>query len=444
MAIFENRTPDWISFPEALARVLAAAPALPARTQILLDSEGLAIAEEVRSTLTLPPSPTSHMDGYALRSGELADRRNASGTLPALFPVVGRSLPGSPWTSTPSAGCVIRIMTGAFLPPGMDTVVPIEETDRETGAEGTVKILFDRLPPVEEPLAGRHVRPPGEEARAGELLARPGDSLDYRLLAVLAAGGQGEVSVHPSPRVALLVTGSELVPAGDAAALHGGVKRADILTPALSSLVRRSGGTISTSLRVGDDVIALREALLDAARSADLVITTGGASVGEADLVKSALVDVGGEMDFWRIRMRPGSPVSLAHLPISSGRSIPVLGLPGNPVSAIVAFTLLGIPAVRALGGHARKHPRTIRGRVRSRLSGGPAHLARFPRVRLEPEGLGEWGVYEAGAQGSGVIRSIVLGDGIAILPEGAAAPEEGEFVEVILLPGAEWTARET
>jgi molybdopterin molybdotransferase len=234
------------------------------------------------------------------------------------------------------------------------------------------------------------------------------------------------------------VTGSELVPAGDRAAIAGGVRRADLLSPALGSLVRRAGGVVSTSIRAGDDRESLRRGFLEAARDSDLLITTGGASMGEADLVKGVLLELGGELEFWGIRMRPGSPVSLGRLPRPERTHLTVLSLPGNPVSAIVTFTLLGIPALRSLGGHSRTFQRTIRGRVRSSLP-GPVHLTRFPRVRLVAEGGGAWGVQMSGEDGSGVIRGIAGGDGVAVLPEGAPSPELGEPVEVVLFPGSEW-----
>jgi len=445
MASFETRSPDRLSYSDALGRLLAAVPPLRAQYVSILEAEGRASAEEVRSTLTLPPSLTSHMDGYALRSDELS-RVRAGTTIGGVqidgdsnaFRVIGKSFPGEPWTAPLDPGTAVRVMTGAWLPPEADTVVPVEETDREAGNDGVVRIRIAALPPAPSPLEGRFLRPVGEEAREGEILASPGDTLDYRLLAHLAAAGVEGLQAHPLPRVALLMTGSELVPAGDRAALAAGVRRADLLSPALGSLVRRAGGIVSNSVRASDDRESLRRGFLAAAGDADLLITTGGASMGEADLVKEVLLELGGSIDFWGIRMRPGSPVSVGQLPRSDRPPLPVLSLPGNPVSAIVTFTLLGIPALRTLGGHTRTCQRTVAGRVRTPLP-GPVHLTRFPRVRLMPEGGGEWGVHMSGEDGSGVIRGIAGGDGVALLPEGEASPGLGEFVEVILFPGTEW-----
>jgi molybdopterin molybdotransferase len=330
-------------------------------------------------------------------------------------------------------------MTGALLPPGADTVVPVEDTDREADKDGFVRIRPDSLPKQGDALSGRFTRPPGEEAREGEVLARPGDSLDYRLLAHLAAAGIEGLRACPAPRVSLLVTGSELVEAGDRAALAGGVMRADILSPSLSALIRISGGELAITRRCGDREEDLAEALRAGSENADLLITTGGASMGESDLVKRVLVEIGGSVEFWGIRMRPGSPVSLATLPRGDRPSLPVLGLPGNPVSAIVTFLVLGIPALRSLGGHHRIFPRTLRATLREPLP-GPRHLTRFPRVRLVSEGGGIWGAHLSGEEGSGVIRGVAGGDGVAILPEGTDSPSPGETVEVILFPGAGWT----
>lgn len=442
MSSFETRIPDRLSFPEALRRILAECPAIPPVHSPIFAVEGRAAAEEVRSTLTLPPGVTSHMDGYALRSEELTriredDHPSDKG---ARFEVAGKSLPGVPAREALAPGTAIRIMTGALLPPGTDTVIPVEETDREVGEAGYVRIRLDLLPEAPVPLSGRYLRPAGEEARAGEVLARPGDTLDYRLLAHLAAAGIEGLRVHPLPRVGLLVTGGELVPAGNLDSLSGGVRRADILTPSLSSLIRHSGGDPIIALRCGDDHGELADSLREISGDIDLLITTGGASMGEADLVKRVLVDLGGSIRFWGIRMRPGSPVSLASLPRPDRPPLIVLGLPGNPVSAIVTFTVLGVPALRSMGGHRRTFPRTLQGILRDPLP-GPLHLTRFPRIRLVAEGHGRWGVHLSGEEGSGVIRGVSGGDGVAILPEGMASPAPGESIEVIPFPGAAWMA---
>ncbi len=431
MRTFETRRADSIPFSEALDRVLRGSPPLTPRTIPPGEAAGLAAASKVRSTLTLPPGPTSHMDGYVVRAVELVESERSS--WPRTFRVVGDSLPGAPWTHPMLPGSAVRIMTGALLPEEADRVFPVEDTDGESASAGQVRIGGIRAADEPWSVPGRHVRPPGEEVREGELLAAPGDTLEFGLLGLLATSGAGAIEAHPRPRVALVATGSELVPPGSVEALERGIRRADILSTMLPLLIRAGGAAPLPPHRVADEPGALRAALEEASEEADLIVTTGGASMGTADLVKDVLDDLGFVLDFWRIRMRPGSPVSFGHLSM-----IPVLGLPGNPVSAVVSYLVLGHPAVRARGGHRGRHLPRIRAAVREPLP-GPDHLTRFFRVALEPEGEGRWGARPAAPQGSGVIRSLALADGLAVVPEGAPSPQPGTKVEVLLVPRAGW-----
>jgi molybdopterin molybdotransferase len=326
-------------------------------------------------------------------------------------------------------------MTGGLIPEGADAVIPVEKTDREGESAGRVRVA---LPAGEPPVRrGAHIRPAGEEVEAGERLAAPGDTVTPPLVALVAATGSAELLVHPAPRVALLVTGDELVPSGDPEALAGGIRRADVLSPTLPHFVRAAGAAPLDPVRVEDDRPKLMNALRGASAAADFVITTGGASMGEADLVKSALDELGFELDFWRVRMRPGSPVSFGRLR-DGGRSVPVLGLPGNPVSAMVTFLTLGVPALRTLGGHARVHLPTVRATARERLS-APPDLRCYLRVTLGAEGEGRWGARLSAPQGSGAIRNLALADGLAVLAEGVGEVAEGESVPVLLLPRFGW-----
>jgi molybdopterin molybdotransferase len=449
MADFERRDADWLSFEEALRRVLAAAPPLPPRSLPLLEAAGLALAEELRSTLTLPPGPTSHMDGYAIRA---ADSRTAAEDDAPRFRVTGTSRPGRPSADLLAVGAAARIMTGALLPEGADAVVPVEETDREEGEAGWVRIFPKGRGESQgergkaggaawtDIVPGQHVRARGEEVAEGELIGSPGDALHFGRLALLAATGLAAVPVHPAPRVALLVTGDELVPAGDPEALWGGVRRVDILSPSLPLLFRAAGADSLPPVRVGDDPDALRAAMVSAADAADLVVTTGGASMGEADLVKRILDGLGFQLDFWRIRMRPGSPVSLGRL-LREGRDpVPVLSLPGNPTSAIVTCAAFALPAIRSLGGHRCRTLRRLSAKARDPFP-GPERLTRLFRVRLEREADGGWGARSAGAQGSGAIRALAEAEALVLLPEGAPAPGPGDPVEVLILPQGGWEA---
>lgn len=437
MADFETREADWLEFRVALERVQTIRRPLAVVSEPIESAVGLAAAEEVVSSLTLPPGPTSHMDGYAVRAGDLTPSPDV-GFSDAL-PVVGTSLPGAPFRNPLPPKGAVRIMTGSLLPEGADTVVPVERTDRETGATGSVRISFERAAADPFPRQGSHVRPPGEEVKEGERLAQRGDTVTPGLLALIAATGVPAVRAHPRPTVALLVTGSELVPAGDPAALAGGIRRVDILSPTLPAFVQQAGGTALAPRRVRDDREETKRAFREAASGADMIVTTGGASMGEADLLKGVLDEMGFELDFWRVRMRPGSPVSFGRLPVDDDRrAVPVLGLPGNPVSSFVTFLTLGWPALRALGGHSRRVLPTIRATARETMP-GPEDLTVFLRVRLEPEAGGRWGARLSAPQGSGAIRNFALADGLAVLPEGVGSLRDGADIAVTLLPHAGW-----
>ncbi len=438
MTGFETREPDWLSFHDALRRVQSISR-LPSGDRVQLDDAlGLAITEEVVSGLTLPPGPTSHMDGYALRWGDISAPDDHGLSEPVR--VVGVSRPGQPWPEALPSGSAIRIMTGALLPTGADTVVPVERTDREKDLPGSVRISNDPARGEQPFRVGHHVRDAGEELKKGERLAGPGETVTPGLLSLLAATGEPTVPVNRAPVVAVLVTGDELVPAGNPDSLAGGIRRADILSPSLPPLIRHCGGRPLEPRRVADDRGALEAALRDAANEADIILTTGGASMGDADLVKTVLAGMDFELDFWRVQMRPGSPVSLGHLRGQEGQDrVPVLGLPGNPVSALVTFLTLGLPAIRVLGGHACIFLPRIRVTTRETL-GGPAKLTRFFRVQLDRGASGERGCRLSSSQGSGAIRSMASADGLAIVPAGVATLEKGDLVDVLLLPLAGWT----
>ncbi len=438
MANFETLEPDWLPFPEALRRMGALSTSRSPVELPLSASLGLALAGEVVARLTLPPGPTSHMDGYALRAADVTFLPGSRSSQP--LDVLGSVRPGTPFEGALPPGKAVRIMTGALLPAGADTIAPVEDTDRELTAPGSVRI--EGGPEGAEPVRrGRYVRPPGEEMSAGDLLADAGASITPHLLTLLAATGEPAVRVYPAPRVALIVTGDELVETGNPAALRGGIFRADIISPTLPPLIESAGAVPLAPVRVGDNVRELETALKEASSRADLIVTTGGASMGEADLVKRVLDDLGYELDFWRVLMRPGSPVSLGHLPGSTDRPpVPVLGLPGNPVSALVTFLTLAYPAIRALGGHLRLHLPCLQAVAKCGF-GGPARLTRFFRVRLEPEHSGSASAHLPADQGSGVIRSMALADGLAFVGAGTPEVQAGERIPVLLLPHVAWSA---
>lgn len=422
MADFESRHADWLPFVEALERALRLCAPLPPRAVPLGEAMGLALGGSVQAARTLPPGPTSAMDGYAVRSQDLPPEGAES-----ILRVTGESRPGDPFSDALAPGAAMRIMTGGLLPPGADTVIPVERTGGEVA--GGVRIPAGAA-------AGAHVRPSGEEMTEGDLLASSGDTISPWLTALFATARLTEVLAIPRPRVALLVTGSELDEIGEGV---DPFRKVDVFSSALPPQIHDAGGEALPPVRVGDDQSAMVRALQEASQGADLILTTGGASMGAGDLVKRSLDTLEYHSDFWRVRIRPGSPVGggALHVP-GRERPIPVFSLPGNPVSAFITFLVLARPAIRAMGGHLRRHLPRVRATLRETIK-GPDHLTHFLRVQLIQGEGGRWEATGTGPQGSGVTRSMAAADGLAILPEGVGSLYPGAEVEVVLLPHPGW-----
>lgn len=422
-ARFEDRGADWIGVHEAVRRVLAAARPLPEEEAPVEDSVGRALARDLVAHATLPPFDNSAMDGYAVLGGDVAGARDGRAVV---LTVVGETRAGDPPGPPLEPGCAVRIMTGAPLPPGADTVVRVEHTDGEKEEEGRVRIHSDAD-------RGRHIRPAGQDVTTGETVLVKGVAVTPGVVAVAAALGYDRIPVRCRPRVAILSSGDELRTPADYDDVTDGRGIPDSNAPALAAAVRQAGGV---PVRLGiarDDPDHIRDRV-EAATSCDLLLTIGGASMGEADLFKRVLEELGLRVLFWRVRIRPGSPFSQAELPGAgpSGAPLPVLGLPGNPASAFVTFQVLARPLVLALAGHRRVHRRVVRAVAAERLD-STARLTHFHRVTLEGEQRGLLARL-TGPQGSGLVKGLGTADGLAVVPEGREAVEAGEDVEVILL----------
>jgi molybdopterin molybdotransferase len=367
------------------------------------------------------------MDGYAVRSEDVV---GASREQPVRLGVSGGVRAGVVPVGDLEPGHAIRIMTGAPIPAGADAVVPVEETDAESGAPGVVEIRSS-------PESGRHVRPGGQDMVAGEDVLRAGTTLTPGALAVVAALGHATVPVVRTPRVAILSTGDELRSTEDFDDVVEGRGVAEVNGPALLAATR-SCGAFGVPLGIARDNEADLRRAIEASTDADLLVTSGGASMGEADLLKRVLESMGFRLDFWRVRIRPGSPFGFGWLPRGGTSDLPVLGLPGNPASAFVTFQLFARPAILRLGGHERVHRRVIVATAGENLRSIP-RLTHFHRVAIGGPPTAPI-VRLAWHQGSGLVRSLGNADGLAIVPEGRAGIREGEPVEVMLLddgPGA-------
>ena len=370
----------------------------------LADAEGFYLAESPRSLVSLPPFDNSAMDGYAIRAADVR-------TVPASLTLIGNAAAGGWFEGTVGPGQAVRIFTGAPLPPGADAVVMQEDTGLDPGDPGRV-VIRDGVKPWE------NIRFRGEDIGANAALRPAGSRLDAASLALLAASGVATVAVHRRPRVHVLVTGNELARIGDPLR-PGQIYESNALM--LASLVRSAGGVPQSPAPVPDDLPRVRAALREAIDDSDLVLTAGGASVGDYDLVRQALVDLGGAVDDWRIALKPGKPFIRGRL---EGR--PVLGVPGNPVSAFVTTVLLVLPALRRLQGAGDVLPSTTPGILGEPLS-NPESRRHFIRVISAPDGR----VRPSGPQASHRLASLAAANGLLDLPPRSQLME-GSPVQVI------------
>ncbi len=316
-----------IPVAEARDRILRALRPLPAEQVALADALGRVLARDVAARRTQPPKPVSAMDGYAVRAVDV-------GTLPAGLAVIGSAPAGRAFQGVVGPGEAVRIFTGAPVPDGADTIV-IQENASPAGG-GRIEVTAGQAPP------GRFVRPAGLDFAEGDVLLRAGRLLSARDLGLAAAMNVPWIMVRRRPRVAILATGDEIVMPGDPIA-EDQIVSSNAL--ALAGVVR-SCGAVPVDLGIAPDSPEGLRTMAAGAQGADLVVTTGGASVGDHDLIRSVLGAAGLEIDFWRIAMRPGKPLIFGHL---SGT--PLLGLPGNPVSSMVCALIFLRPALGALLG---------------------------------------------------------------------------------------------
>ena len=420
---------DWLSYSDALDRVLDAAAPLPAETVPTSHSLGRSVAVPVRAAATLPAWPNSAMDGFAARSGDLDGGGEGGGLR---LPVAGLSLPGTAPLADVPPGSVVRVMTGGPVPSGFDTVIRVEHTDGGRAEPGFVEIrkTDDR---------GRHVRPAGEDMTAGDEIAPAGTVVHSGSLPVLLAGGCKDVQVHRRPRTGVLSSGDELAGPERFERVAKGLAVPDTNREMIAAGVREVGGEPVDLGVAADDEGALADKLAQAVdEGIDVLVTTGGASMGERDLFKQVLLAQGFRLDFWRVRVRPGTPMSFGHLPRQDrGAGLPVFGLPGNPTSAFVTFHVFVAPFLRACLGSPRLRGAVVRARTTDALS-ARAGMTQFYRVRLESD-------FEAGSglrcsltgpQGSGLVLPLRDADGLAMVPEGARDVVPGQRVSVFPLPG--------
>jgi molybdopterin molybdotransferase len=397
-----------LTVEQALDEILSRVKPLPTERVPLMDALGRALAEPVVSTREIPPWANSSMDGYAVRATDTA-------RVPARLAVVGTIAAGAMPSRAVGAGEAVRIFTGAPLPPGADAVIPQEDTEAVDG-HVTLKAAVT---------AGAYVRPRGEDLRVGDGVLAPGAALGPAEIGLLATLGHAQVNVHRRPRVAILSTGNELAELGHE---PGPGQIPNTNTYSLAAQILEAGAE-PMNLGIAPDRLEVIEERVRWGSGADVLLSSAGVSVGEFDLVKTALTRAGAELHLWLVSMRPGKPITFGSL-----GSRAVFGLPGNPVSAMVTFELFVRPALRRLAGFTAIHRARLRAQALTPIP-NPGFRRGYLRVTLErrPDAAGSgWGARLTGDQGSAILTSMVRADGLAVVPGDTTVPAGGD-VEVIV-----------
>ncbi|MBC7799399.1 MAG: molybdopterin molybdotransferase MoeA [Gemmatimonadaceae bacterium] len=395
-----------ISVDEARARILAPLRPTPAEVVALPGAWGRVLADPVVARLTQPPADMSAMDGYALRA---SDGAAGSGLI-----IAGHAPAGRPFGGQVAVGTAVRLFTGSVVPDGADTVLAQEDAVRDG----------DRITVQAAAQVGRHIRRAGKDFMAGDTLVSAGTRLTARAVGLIAAGNHPWVSVHRRPRIAILATGDEIVLPGEPVAPGGIVSSNAHL---LAAMIEAGGGTPVVLPIASDDAGAIA-AVADRLGGIDLLVTTGGASVGEHDLVQAGLQSRGFALDFWQIAMRPGKPLLFGRL-----GDVPVLGLPGNPVSAFVCGVVFLLPALARLGGlDGGKLPVTL-----VPLGAAVAandHRADHLRATLDADADGGLVATPFDRQDSSLLRLLAGAGCLVLRPPHAAPAAVGDLAPVIRL----------
>jgi molybdopterin molybdotransferase len=400
-----------LSVEEAAELLLSDFSVLEPERVAILETLGRVLAEDVAADVDIPPHANTAMDGYAVLA---ADTAGAGEKTPKRLRIVGDLAAGYVTTTTVATGTAIRIMTGAPIPPGADAIVPFEETERQG----------DWVHILKPAKLGANIRAAGEDVRRGVVVLHRGMRIRPQEVGMLATVGRKEASVVRRPRVAILATGDEVVEI-DAPLGPGKIRNANSYSNAAQ--VMRAGG-VPVMLGIARDQVEELTTMIRAglARKVDLFLTSGGVSMGDFDVVKQVLA-AEGQMTFWRVRMKPGKPLAFGRI-----GGVPLLGLPGNPVSAMVSFELFARPAILKMLGSTDWQRPTIGATLVGALKrkDGRRH---YLRVRVE-EKNGDYLAHLTGEQGSGILSSMVEANGLAVVPEGWQEAPAGSRVQVMMI----------
>ncbi len=404
MQLFEKL----IDHAQAVRLVLENTPRLPVARVPLMEARGLALAEDIAARFDSPPFDNSAVDGYAVRSADAAEAGKT-------FEVVDEAPAGRPARRSVGEGEAIKIFTGGVIPEGADAVVMVENTSG-WGEEFELK---------KATTSGSNLRAAGEDVREGDIMLRAGAEIGAPEIALAATQGYGELPVYRRPKVVVLSTGTELVEPGSRGLSPGEVF--DSNSFALLAQAREAGADARRLYAASDDADALKSAIEEALTSADVVVTSGGVSVGEKDLVKGTLLKLGVEQVFWGIKLKPGKPVFFG-----TREGTRFFGLPGNPVSAMVCSELFVRPALMKMMGREDRHRPHIEVYFDEDVENkfGRMHAMRVTLNRTERG----WRAESVGAQGSGLVSSLTKADALALIGPESEGVRAGEPVEAIVL----------
>ncbi|HEX6246910.1 MAG TPA: gephyrin-like molybdotransferase Glp [Nocardioidaceae bacterium] len=402
----------WSTVDEHVERILEAIDPLTPYDQPLLEALGLPVSEQIVSSVDLPGFDNSAMDGYAVR---LEDVATASEEQPVHLPVVGEAAAGQTQHFALSPGTAVRIMTGAPVPQGADTIVPVEQTD---GGVATVRIH-------EAPTLGKHIRHRGEDVLSGDVLLDEGTVLGPRQVGLMASVGRALVSARPRPRVVILSTGAELREPGTPLG-HDSIYDANSYM--LAAAVRNAGAIAYRVGIVADDPQEFADALSDQLVRADLVVTSGGVSKGAYDVVKEVLSELG-TVAFGEVAMQPGKPQGFGFV---GEDATPIFTLPGNPVSSYVSFEVFVAPALRRMMGRTPYRRPLVRALCQKTFSSAP-HKRQFVRAQFEIDAKGAF-VSPVGGHGSHLLGDLSAANALIVVPEDVDRVEAGTMVQVMVL----------
>jgi len=400
-----------ISVAQALEQILATITPLGPERVSLLDALGRVAAEDIHAHRAIPPRDNSAMDGYALR---WQDTQGATPESPVVLDVVEDIPAGKVPEKTVVAGTAARIMTGAPIPDGADAVMKMEETAKD----GQKVRIFAAA------AAGMDIRRAGEDVQPGERVVGKGEVLTPSRIGILASVGRAFVEVHQRPVVAVLATGDELVEIDEAFLAEGKIVSSNSYATAAQV---RACGAVPMQLGIARD---RKEDLLrkfQAAARADLIISSGGVSVGDYDLVKDVMKEAGNRMQFWQVAMRPGKPLAFGSI-----HGVPLFGLPGNPVSSMVSFEQFVRPAILKMTGHEHLSRRVVKAVLEEEVAKVKG-LRYFVRARIRKDS-DRYLASTTGDQGSGILRSMVRANGLLVLPEEATRIARGDEVDAQIL----------